>query len=135
MKYSVSALLLLASLSAYAEPANVNASVTYNIAVQNESGVDKQTVAVPVGGAVRELKMVGGVVQINPPAMAGGRSVIKFFSGSGATPVLMHTATITSSPEKPIQIAYTLCGQLLRYQSPAPDKLERCPAVASDNVH
>jgi hypothetical protein len=62
MKYSVSALLLFASLSAHAEPANVDASVTYDIAVQNESGVDKEIVAVPVGGAIRELKMVGGVV-------------------------------------------------------------------------
>ena len=132
MKYGISVLLLIATLSAHAEPADVNASVTYNIALQNEFGVDKQTVAVPLGGEIGELKMVGGVVQISAPTIAGGQSVIKFFSGNGAEQVLMHTANITSFPEKPIQIAYTLCGQSLRYQSPAPEKLEKCPAAASD---
>ena len=131
MKYGISVLLLTAAFSAHAEPTSVSAPMTYNIAVQNEFGVDKQTVAAPIGGETRELKLAGGVVQITPPATVDGSSVIKFFVANSAKPVLMHTANITSSSEKPLEIAYTLCGQSLRFQSPAPEKLEKCPAVAS----
>lgn len=135
MKYGIPFLLLTAALSVHAEPTNVTGSMTYNIALQNEFGVDKQTVTVPISGETRELKMVGGVVQISPPSTAGGQSVIKFSTDHGAEALLMHTANITSSSEKPLEIAYTICGKTLRFQSPAPAKLEKCPTVASLSEH
>jgi hypothetical protein len=130
MKYGISVLLLSATLSAQAGPADVNASMTYNITLQNQVGIDQQTVAATIGSETRELKMVGGVVQISPPTATGGQSVIRFYAANGADRVLMHTANITSASGKPLRIAYTLCGQSLRFQSPAPEKLETCPAVA-----
>jgi len=114
-----------------AELTNSNASVTYNIAVQNEYGVEKRTVTLPMGGGPHELKMTRGVVQILPPSPSNNLSVIKFFKDSAANHVPIHTASINDSSGKPLQIAYTMCGQTLRFQSPAPEKLEKCPTVAS----
>lgn len=108
-----------------------NVSVIYNIALQNEYGIEKQTVTLPTGDKAHEIKMVGGIVQITPPNPSNNLSVIKFFKDSAAIPVPMHTASIDTPSGKSLEIAYTLCGQTLRFQSPAPEKLEKCPTVAS----
>jgi hypothetical protein len=107
-----------------------NASRMYSVTLQSEYGIEKQTVIVPVGGETREQKMAGGIVQITPPKQASDQSVFKFFANSGASPTLMHTASVTTPSDKPLTIAYTICGQSVRFESPAPEKLENCSTVA-----
>jgi hypothetical protein len=135
MKYCVAAVLLTASWAVQAGSTNADASVTYNIALQNEYGVERQTVTLPVGGALYRLNMAGGVVEIDPPGPGDERSLVKLFTDNAAAPVLLHTTHIETSAEKPLEIAYTMCGRQVRFQSPTPEKLEKCPGVAGAASH
>ena len=102
MKYGVATLILAATLSAQAAPTESTAAMTYNIALQNEFGLEKQTVTVPMGGEVRELTMAGGVVQIRSPGPTDGRSLVKFFANKDARRVLLHTVNVAASSQKPL---------------------------------
>lgn len=130
MKFGISILLLLASLSAQDEALASDASMSYKIAFQNEVGLDQQTVRLAIGAGPLELTMAGAAVQISPPNTADGPSVLKFFSVKGDQRVLLHTAKVRTPSESPLDVAYTLCGESLRFLSPAPARLEKCPDIA-----
>ncbi|SFU52876.1 hypothetical protein SAMN05216552_1004164 [Pseudoduganella namucuonensis] len=126
------ALVASLSLLALSNPraAELPPQLGYSIALRNDHGVETQALSLPVGGDTRQLKLVGGVVEVTPPAKAGGISVIKLFA-DGKPGRLLHTARISRPDGQPVRVAYSLCGGQVGYQSPAPDKLDGCAAGAN----
>lgn len=111
------------------QAAEVSPQLSYSIALQNDNGVETQDLSLPLGGDRRTLKLVGGMVEVTPPADRAGPSVIKLFA-DGQPGRLLHTARISRPDGQPVRIAYSLCGGKVSYQSPAPDKLDDCAARA-----
>jgi hypothetical protein len=100
-------------------------SVTYDITIQDDSGVETRTISVPNGGAVQRLKIVTGLVEIHPPASDKGAVLLKLYIPKDGKPFLAHTATIAEQHE--IKVAYSLCDGTVTFHSPKPVHLTMCP--------
>lgn len=124
MKSLVVTMMLLAGIgSAWAQSA---AEVKYDITVQNEVRQQSKVVILPVGGEARALAMAGGIVQIEPPAAEGGASTIKLLTADKPNPALLHTARIELPQGSSVTVAYSLCNGAVKYESPRPEKLQKC---------
>lgn len=128
MKYALNAALLVSALSSHAAMAGANGAVTYEVALQNTHGVDRQSVTLAAGAQPRRLAMTGGIVEVTPPGQRDDRTVIRLFSDDAAHPALLHTASIGGKPGAPLHLAYTVCGKSVRFESPAPERLAPCGA-------
>lgn len=109
-----------------AASAQATSEVAYDITVQNEAGHQSQLVVLPVGGDARTLVMQGAAVRIEPPAAEGGASTIKLFATHASQPSLLHAARIHLRDGEPVKVAYSVCGGKVKYESPNPEKLQKC---------
>lgn len=101
---------------------------TYEVTLIDAFGTETQSLSVPAGTPMRVVDMVGGYVEIAPAKSASAPSALSFYANVRGMPALLHSAKIVASPEKPVQVAYLLCGAAVTYYSPRPAKLPKCDA-------
>lgn len=118
--------LLLNSLALAAQPA---ASSIYDITVQDDSGVERQTLIIPFGGEVQQLKMADGFIEIQPATSGEGAARLKLYVQKNGEPFLAHFAEISDLKE--VKVAYSLCDGIVTFYSPRPANLAKCSSAAA----
>jgi hypothetical protein len=117
--------LLCDSLAHAAQP---DASSTYDITVQDNSGIERQTLVIPFGGEVQRLKMAAGFIEIQPATSGEGAARLKLYVQKNGEPFLVHSAEI--SDLKKVKVAYSLCDGEVTFYSPRPANLAKCSPAA-----
>lgn len=105
--------------------------LTYEVTLVDSVRSETQSLSLPAGGSPKILDMAGGFLEIAPPRSASGASGVSLYLNVGGKPVMLHNAQIVAAPEKPIQVAYLVCGAAVTYYSPRPAKMPKCASAAA----
>lgn len=101
-------------------------TLTYEVTVRGELGMETQSLSLPAGTQPRIVDMGSGLLEVAPARSVGEPSAFSFYLNKSAAPVLMHSAKVVASAEKPVQVLYLVCGSAVTYYSPRPAQLPRC---------
>ncbi|MYM68006.1 hypothetical protein GTP45_14370 [Pseudoduganella sp. FT55W] len=112
-----------------AEAQQPEGSTSFEITVQNAPLRESTVVTIPMYGESQSIGLGGLTVEVSAPDGSDGPSVVKLFSANKQKPELLHTARIDNPRALPAKIAYTVCGKVVTFQSPAPAKLVECAST------
>lgn len=124
MRNVIFASLCIASAFAHAEP-----TITYDITIQDKYGTEKQQVTLPLGAQVRQIEMAAALIEVSPPAIPEGQSLLKLHTNKQDPRTTQHSALIARPAGEPVRIAYVLCPKGVIYQAPAPQTLATCESM------
>ena len=93
-------------------------SATYQISVQNDTGVETARRVLPSDGKLYAWTMVGAAVEITTPSDTSDVTELRLYTDTPERK-LLHTARISGNA-LPVRVAYSLCNGHVTYLSPAP---------------
>src|SRR5262245_7243113 len=99
-------------------------SVTYQISVQNEYGVETAQRVFPSDGKLHTWPMVGAIVEITTPSDTSAVMELRLYADM-AERKLLHTARLSGNAP-PVRVAYSLCDGQVTFMSPAPTLTGPC---------